>query len=265
MRKFIFFITFYFSIFSRGAVIFGEDFHTVKKGETIYSIALSYAVSTEAFMKLNGITDPAKLKAGQKLKIPQKMDAPKANTPEKSASPPKQANPEYVAVKNDTLFGIAKRNGTTVSALLKLNELPSNYLLKTGDRLKIPHEEVHAPFPSKAALEWPVTVKSITKSTGKIAGGVVITSYAAEIVRSVTKGVVQSAGPYLNYRKVVIVKNESGWLYIYGGCEQLSVKQGDKVGAGTELGRLSTDASPQLLFMVDKDGVYVDPAKAPRD
>jgi murein DD-endopeptidase MepM/ murein hydrolase activator NlpD len=218
-------------------------------------------------MKLNGITDPAKLKADQKLKIPQKMDAPKSNAPRKNGSSVNLNNPEYVVVKNDTLFSIAKRNGVTVSELLKLNELPANYVLKMGDRLKIPQKksEVKPPLLQKSTLEWPVTVKSMSKSTGKIAGGVVITSYASEVVRSVTKGVVQSAGPYLHYKKVVIVKNESGWLYIYGGCDWLSVKQGDKVGVGTELGRLSTDGSPQLLFMVDKDGVYVDPAKAPRD
>jgi LysM repeat protein len=248
-------------------MVFGDDIHTVKKGETIYSIALSYGVGTDALMKLNGITDPSKLKADQKLKIPQKVDAPKADVSQGSGPAAVQGKADYVAVKNDTLFSIARRNDTTVSELLKLNELPNNYILKIGDRLKIPPRGagVKPPFSPKSALEWPVTVKSISKSTGKIAGGVVITSYAAEIVRSVTKGVVQSAGPYLNYRKVVIVKNESGLLYIYGGCDWLSVKQGDRVGVGTELGRLSTDGSPQLLFMVDKNGVYIDPAQAPRD
>ncbi|MDR1466077.1 MAG: M23 family metallopeptidase [Treponema sp.] len=263
MQRFILFIIY----LSLSGVIFGDEVHTVRKGETIYSIALSYGVSTEALMKLNGIIDPAKLRADQKLKIPQKMDAPKSNASEKSGSSTNQSNPDYVVVKNDTLFSIAKRNGTTVSALLKLNDLPDNYVLKTGDKLKIlPKEAEVKPLLSlKSTLEWPVTVKSMVKSTGKITGGVIITSYAAEVVRSVTKGVVQSAGPYLNYKNVVIVKNESGLLYIYGGCERLSVRQGDRVGPGAELGRLSIDRSPQLLFMVDKNGVYVDPATAPRD
>jgi LysM repeat protein len=247
------------------ATLFADDIHTVKKGETIYSISLSYGVSTEALMKLNGITDPSKLKVNQKLKIPQKMDAPKVNVSEKSTPTVKQDNSVYVVVKNDTLFSIARRNGVTVSDLLKLNDLPDNYVLKIGDKLQIPPAVVKPPLSPKPSPEWPVTVRSMAKSTGKIAGGVVITSYAAEVVRSVTSGVVQSAGPYLNYKQVVIVKTASGLLYIYGGCERLSVKQGDKVGPGSELGRLSTDRSPQLLFMVDKGGVYVDPAKALRD
>ncbi|MDR1215203.1 MAG: M23 family metallopeptidase [Treponema sp.] len=261
MQKLILFIICLFI----SATTFGDD-HTVKKGETIYSIALSYGVSTEALMKLNGITDPSRLRVDQKLKIPEKKDAPKTNAPAQSGIATSQSNSEYVVIKNDTLFSIARRNGVTVSALLRLNDLPDNYVLKTGDKLKIPQPaEVKPPLSPKSPLEWPVTVRSMAKSTGKLAGGVIITSYAAEVVRSVTNGVVQSAGPYLNYKQVVIVKNASGLLYIYGGCERLSVKQGDKVGPGAELGRLSTDRSPQLLFMVDKGGVYIDPTTASRD
>lgn len=44
--------------------------HAVKAGETLTSIAKRYGVTTDALMRANGITDPTKLKVGQKLKIP---------------------------------------------------------------------------------------------------------------------------------------------------------------------------------------------------
>jgi murein DD-endopeptidase MepM/ murein hydrolase activator NlpD len=58
-----------------------------------------------------------------------------------------------------------------------------------------------------------------------------------------------------------------GYLYVYGGCEYLSVKEGDRVVPGTELGSLGIDAvsqKPQLFFLVYQSNTPIDPAKAPR-
>ena len=45
-------------------------FYTVKKGDTLTSIAHSYGLTTEDLLKANRITDPKKLQLGQTLKVP---------------------------------------------------------------------------------------------------------------------------------------------------------------------------------------------------
>jgi septal ring factor EnvC (AmiA/AmiB activator) len=102
--------------------------------------------------------------------------------------------------------------------------------------------------------------------TGKLSG-VLITGTRAEPVRSLTRGTVLSAGPYRGFGMVVIIQVEGGYLYVYGGNESLSVREGDLVGPGTELGRLGIDAATNeatLFFMVYRGNVPVDPARAPR-
>jgi septal ring factor EnvC (AmiA/AmiB activator) len=102
--------------------------------------------------------------------------------------------------------------------------------------------------------------------TGKLSG-VVITGTRFEPVTSLTSGIVLAAGPYRGFGRVVIVQVEGGYLYVYGGCESLSVKEGDRVRAGTEIGKLGIDAvanKPQLFFMVQKSNSFIDPAEAPR-
>jgi septal ring factor EnvC (AmiA/AmiB activator) len=102
--------------------------------------------------------------------------------------------------------------------------------------------------------------------TGKLSG-VVITGVRAESVKSLTWGTVLSAGPYRGFGRVVIVQVDGGYLYVYGGCENLSVKEGDRVSPGLELGKLGVDVvtnKPQLFFMVYRSNVPIDPAKAPR-
>ncbi len=44
--------------------------HIVQPGETLSAIAAAYKVSVKVIMEENGITDPARLRAGQKLFIP---------------------------------------------------------------------------------------------------------------------------------------------------------------------------------------------------
>jgi septal ring factor EnvC (AmiA/AmiB activator) len=117
-----------------------------------------------------------------------------------------------------------------------------------------------------ASVRWPVNAKEVRYMTGKLSG-VVLLGEHSESVRSLTQGTVVSAGPYRGFGKVVIVQMTGGYLYVYGGCESLAVKEGDKVVSGTELGRLGIDgvsAKPQLLFLAYRNNNPIDPANAPR-
>jgi murein DD-endopeptidase MepM/ murein hydrolase activator NlpD len=158
-------------------------------------------------------------------------------------------------------------------------------VLKEGDRIRIPAAAAvvrPAAVPPKAAaqpevrqtaaktvdasLRWPVMPKGIAYMTGKLYG-VVLTAERSESIKSLTQGTVISAGPYRGFGRVAIVQVTGGYLYVYGGCETLSVKEGDRIGPGTELGKLGIDAvsgNPQLFFMVYRGNTAIDPAKAPR-
>ncbi|MDR2490311.1 MAG: M23 family metallopeptidase [Spirochaetaceae bacterium] len=115
-------------------------------------------------------------------------------------------------------------------------------------------------------LKWPVKIKDAAYMTGKL-DGVVLTGEKAAPVQSLSAGTVASAGPYRGFGRVAIVQSDSGYIYVYGGCETLSVRAGERIAAGSEIGRLGTDAvsqKPQLFFMVYNGTKAIDPAKAPR-
>ena len=278
------------------AGIYGEErVYTVQKGETFYSIARNYGIIAEDLMRFNGITDPARLQAGQRLKIPNNSAAGQSVAAETAAYV------SYRVVRGDTFYGITRKFSVTEKQIREANNLPDKYVLREGDSLKIPQKAVAASVPQKPAvtaapvpqpktepegpvaanrvsppapdtkapgssLIWPVAAREISYMTGKLSG-VVITGTRAEPVKSLTWGTILSAGPYRGFGQVAIVQVEGGYLYVYGGCESLSVKEGDKVGPGTELGKLGIDAvsaKPQLFFMVYRSNTPIDPAKAPR-
>jgi murein DD-endopeptidase MepM/ murein hydrolase activator NlpD len=260
-----------------------ERLHTVQRGETFYSIARTLGIKPEDLMAHNGITDPTRLQAGQRLRIPDSTTADSGMIT------------FYKAVRGDTLYGIAGKFSASVGAIQDANNLQPNYVLKEGDTLRIPVTGIPATasIPAVVAaapstettstgntsagsssvsnssvggLSWPVAAREISYMTGKL-NGVVITGTRNEPVTSLTRGTVLSAGPYRGFGRVVIVQVEGGYLYVYGGCESLSVKEGDRVSPGTEIGKLGVDAvsnKPQLFFMVYRSNSPIDPAEAPR-
>ena len=94
-----------------------------------------------------------------------------------------------------------------------------------------------------------------------------ISGRESESIKSLSGGTVVHASPWRGYGNVAIVETEGGYRYVYGSCGTLSVKKGDNIEPGTELGKLgiySVSGKPDLVFMVLRNGIPVDPAKAPR-
>jgi murein DD-endopeptidase MepM/ murein hydrolase activator NlpD len=266
--------------------LYGEEgIHTVRKGETLYSIARTLGISADDLMKLNGITAPSRLQEGQRLKVPVKAGQSQPAAPpaqpraQPAASGPAQAQPAaaggfvtYRVVRGDTFYSLARRFSVTEGMIREANRLSASYSLREGDSLRIPQAGAANPAPSEAprpaapSVSWPVSAREVSYMTGKLSG-VAITGTRTESVKSLTQGTVLSAGPYRGRGRVAIIQVEGGYLYVYGGCESLSVKEGDRVGPGTEVGKLGIDPKlnkPQLFFMVFRNNLPVDPAKAPR-
>lgn len=110
-------------------------YHVVGWGETLYSIAARYNTTVHAIMQTNNLRNPDFIFVGQRLTISDGAHSPSATT--------------YIVQQNDTLFSIATRHGTTVSALMKANGL-YNYWIYVGQVLKIPGYA--SPLPSAPPL-----------------------------------------------------------------------------------------------------------------
>lgn len=259
------------------APLWAETVHIVQKGETLYSIAKQYGSSYQELLEYNKINDPAKIYVGQKIKIPE--------------TAPVQS---YTVKRGDTLFSISRNFSVSLDTIRKANGLTEKSVLREGMVLKIPGtaksdqtpqvSTVPAPSPESkpqtdttpvrpvaeapdlTAAQWPVRAKSISYLTGKLYG-IVITTEADDMVRSLSSGTVVSAGPYRGFGKVAIVQASNGYLYVYGGCDMLNVREGDRITFGTVLGRIGIDSiskQPQLYFLVYKDNKPIDPVSAPR-
>ena len=102
--------------------------HTVKKGESLSSIAEENGVTVEDLKAANNITDD-NIMAGESLTIPSSGSHAAAQTTNKASAETRATKPVTYTVKSgDTLDKIAKRNGTTVAELKRLNNIKGDAL-----------------------------------------------------------------------------------------------------------------------------------------
>jgi membrane-bound lytic murein transglycosylase D len=124
------------------------QWHTVKKGESLATIARKLRVSRTDLAEANYLKVSARVQAGQRLVVPRMpsaavLAASAAGAPVDAAAalassaPVEDAEPAIYRVKaGDTLYAIARRYGTTVDQLKAWNRIRGSRL-NIGDRLMV--------------------------------------------------------------------------------------------------------------------------------
>lgn len=101
----------------------GSNYYTVKKGDSLWSIAKQFGVTVNDLKDANNLSSNL-LSIGQNLLIPGKNDVD---------------NFEYVVKKGDTLYGIANKYNVSVDSLKDYNKLSTDSL-SIGQIIKIPEK-----------------------------------------------------------------------------------------------------------------------------
>lgn len=103
--------------------------HTVASGETLSGLAERYAVTVAAIRERNELSGTT-IRVGQELRIPA------ASGSTRSASRADEPT-EHVVRDGDSLWGIARRYGSTVAAIESANDL-GDRPIRPGQKLKVP-------------------------------------------------------------------------------------------------------------------------------
>ncbi|WCD91850.1 LysM peptidoglycan-binding domain-containing protein [Microbacterium sp. nov. GSS16] len=120
--------------------------HTVVPGDTVFAIAKRYGTTVSAIMTSNGLGGSAMITPGQTLRVAAAPAAAPVSAVAPTA-PPAAAPASHIVAAGDTLFGIARKHGTSVSALLQANGMGEGSIIYPGQTLRL---SVPAPAPAAA-------------------------------------------------------------------------------------------------------------------
>ena len=199
--------------------------YTVRRGDTLTSIALRQARSVDELAQANGITDANRIYAGEVLTIPDAGSAPSA-----------PADAIVVVQAGDTLTKIAARTGVPIETLIAANGLVTPYYVYTGGQLLL---GVRNAAPTPALDRCPVAGARFMNDwgfprvdTGFHEGTDLMAKRGTPIVAPVSGTVTQGVGTIGgNYFRLVAADGTS----YYGGHMNSFGKKG-KVKAGDSLG-----------------------------
>jgi lipoprotein NlpD len=243
--------------------------YTVKKGDTLYVIALDHGQDYKDVAAWNNIDRPDRISVGQVLR----MDPPGAPSPGSAQvgvvvpHQPVEARPlggagsptppGYTATaKSSPKTGketysdqAAASAATGTTQIAKADTRPEERAAEDEDRID---------------WGWPVHGKMLgafSESTNK---GVDIAGKVGDAVVASASGKVILAGNSLRgYGKLIIIKHNASYLSVYAHNNEILVKEGQSVVKGQKIAEVgSTDAEqPMLHFEIRKQGKPVDPLK----
>lgn len=242
---------------SRSGNILGPTFlmarYAVKNGDTLFRISASLNIPYGSVASLNRMAHPADLREGQEILIP--------NTPGLHL-------PATDETQVDTLL---RKRLAAVTGIPYLLEYPGD----TGEMTLYVDTDYSTEERSAFMGTWfrpPLDSYRISSVFGPrknpLTGAMVrhdgldMVAPRGSLVLAARDGTVAETGFHTVYGKYVVLDHQGGYTTMYGHLDSVSVRKGQKVLAGTALGKLGNtgqSTGPHLHFEICLHGKAVDP------
>src|SRR6267142_2807327 len=204
-----------------------DGFYEVKRGDTLYSIALENGADYREVAAWNALDDPAKIRVGQVLRV----------KPDES-------------------------RGVTVSRSKAAAPIEARPLDAPAPPVAAPTKET----PKEAASEfmWPAKGKVLAGFAEPRSKGIDIDGKPGDPVVAAAAGRVTYTGTGIpGLGKLVVIKHDNGFITVYAHNKDILVKEQQSVARGQKIAEIgNTDAErPKLHFQIRKGSAAVDPMR----
>ncbi|MDR3166826.1 MAG: M23 family metallopeptidase [Treponema sp.] len=229
--------------------------YTVKGGDSVSKIAVDHAISMDAIIASNNITNARRLREGEVLRIPNMDGIP------------------YTVIKGDTLSKISAAMEVPLEAILDANDILSENI-EPGTVLFIPGAKMRSEDLKLALGElfiYPIKGR-LTSSFGwrndPISGvrryhaAVDLAANTGTPIKAAMDGRISTVGFNSVYGKYIIIAHNGGYQTMYAHLSLTSLAQGAYVYQGTKIGEVGStgySTGPHLHFAVYKNGRAINP------
>jgi lipoprotein NlpD len=257
-------------------------YYTVKRGDTLYSIALEHGADYRELAQWNKLGDPSKIRIGQELRItsPEDRSAAQvgsARVPGEIESRPLGTSAPQPAAAAPAAAADAGMKTAPKALRLPYSEQNLALLAKAEIRPEVkpdakPDAKPELPVAKPAAERDPEAIDFAWPARGKVLAGFAepnqkgldISGKPGDPVLAAAAGRVMYTGTGIRgYGKLIVIKHDNNFNSVYAHNREILVKEGQNVTRGQRIAELGdTDAdAPKLHFEIRKSGKPVDPAR----
>jgi len=229
------------------------NMHTVRKGETLYSISFHYGQDYKQVAAWNHIDPPYIINPGQIIRV---------------SPPPPGEQKSLVSTEGKAMPMSSSSSGLTEKG--STSEFPAaerEQADKQGSKRIIVSSRQPPPvYPKTVHWQWPVAGDIIQTFSARQPGrkGIDITAARGTPIKAAASGRVVYAGEGLtSYGKLIIIKHNEQFLSAYAHNRKFLVKEGQNVKAGEAIAEMGDSGANKvkLHFEVRRKGKPVDPLK----
>jgi murein DD-endopeptidase MepM/ murein hydrolase activator NlpD len=230
--------------------------YIVKKGDSVSRIAQNHALSMDAIIASNNISNARHLKEGEVLRIPNMDGIP------------------YTVKKGDTLSQISSSMGIPLEFILDANNIQRD-IITPGEILFIPGARMRSEDLRIALGEQfmhPVRGARLTSSFGmrndpfdgvrRFHAAIDLAAPIGTPVKSAMDGEIIHRGYTAVLGNFLVIRHSSQFQTLYAHLDTISVRNGEKVRQGAQIGTVGNtgrSTGPHLHFMVYRNGLAVNP------
>jgi lipoprotein NlpD len=183
----------------------------------------------------------------------------------------------YVVRPQDTLYGIAWRNGIDFHDLARWNHIGPDFRIAVGQVLKLSPSE-RAPLAagqgvdssdtkapaaaSSSSLAWVWPTERLSAPLASLSGGIILQGRDGQDIRAASSGRVVYTGTGIRgYGNLIIIKHGENLLSAYAHNRDSLVHDGQEVARGQVIAHMGEGApqKPALYFEIRRNGKPVDP------
>ena len=242
------------------------EFHTVRRGDTLYSIALEHGQSYRDVASWNNIDNPNVIRVGQQLRIapPEGVAVakPVAGPAAVEARPLSAGGPPSTdTFKREPKGGKQPYTEQAMAAAQKPEE-------SRPPQSNVPSKVESRPAEPSAGGDlnwaWPSSGKVIAAYVEGGSKGVDIEGRIGESVLAAEAGKVTYAGSGIRgYGNLLIVQHANSLSSVYAHNSKLLAKEGQQVAKGQKIAELGNSDADQakLHFEIRRQGKPLDPIK----
>jgi lipoprotein NlpD len=233
--------------------------HTVRKGDTLISIALDHGLDYRELARWNGISDPGVIRVGQVLRL-----GPAATVAAAPVKPAPVVEARPLGDKPDVPDGV---KGEPTATRVPYSD--QAYAQSAGAKPAPVARPEAVPVPGSGdeavSWGWPATGKLVGAfSDGANLKGISIAGKLGQPVLASAPGRVIFSGTGIRgFGKLIVIKHNETFLSVYAHNNELLVKEGQNVTKGQRIAEMgNTDADQvKLHFEIRRFGRPIDPIK----